>query len=180
VIRDSVLFVAGRLDLTRGGAEIDEKQGLTSKRRSLYFRHAPEKQMLFLELFDMAAPTECYQRRESVVPQQALALANSELTVLQARHLARRLLAEAPADVGQYITMAFEQILSRPPTSEELTTCAEFLDNQTRYFQSNATNLGATTANHDELDKPSADSATHARENLVHVLLNHHDFVSIR
>ena len=136
--------------------------------------------MLFLELFDMAAPTECYERRESVVPQQALALANSELTVLQARHLARRLLADASAEVGHYITMAFEQILSRPPTSEELATCASFLDSQTRYFQNNASNLGATTANHDELDKPSADPGTHARENLVHVLLNHHDFVSIR
>jgi len=180
LIRDSVLYVAGRLDPTTGGPEIDEKQGLTSTRRSLYFRHAPEKQMLFLELFDMAAPTECYERRESVVPQQALALANSELTVLQARHLARQLIAETSVDPVRYITVAFEQILSRGPTSEELETCAAFLNNQVRHFQANASSLGATTTDQADLNKPSSDPATRARENLVHVLMNHHDFVAIR
>ncbi len=48
VVRDSVLYVAGGLDLTQGGPEVDQNQGLTTPRRSLYFRSAPEKQMLFL------------------------------------------------------------------------------------------------------------------------------------
>ncbi len=33
--------------------------------------------MSFLDQFDAASPTECYERRESVIPQQALALHNS-------------------------------------------------------------------------------------------------------
>ena len=91
LVRDGILFVAGKLDLTLGGPDIDYTQGLTVNRRSLYFRHAHEKQMEFLKLFDAAAVTECYQRKESIVPQQALALANSELTLVQARIIAREL-----------------------------------------------------------------------------------------
>jgi hypothetical protein len=184
VIRDSVLYVAGALDLTQGGPELDHMKGLSVLRRSVYFRSAPEKQMLFLQLFDMAPPTECYERRESVVPQQALALANSELTVREARRLARRLLGDSsddsPGDTATYITAAFEQVLSRTPTGDELQTCLDFVTQQSSRYEGHASNLGATTAEPADLAKPSADPATRARENLVHVLLNHHEFVSIR
>src|SRR5207248_2350486 len=78
-VRDCVFYVAGKLDATMGGPDIPHAQGLTTPRRSLYFQHAQEKQMEFLKLFDAAAVTECYQRKESVQPQQALALANSAL-----------------------------------------------------------------------------------------------------
>ena len=184
VIRDSVLYVAGSLDLTTGGPELDHTKGLSVPRRSVYFRSAPEKQMLFLQLFDMAAPTECYERRESVVPQQALALANSELTVREARRLARRLLGEAsdksPADMATYITAAFEQVLSRTPTADELHTCLDFVAQQVSRYGDQTNNFGATTTDAADLSKPAGDPATRARENLVHVLLNHHEFVSIR
>ena len=62
------------------GPELDPQKGLTLGRRSVYFRHAHEKQMTFLQLFDAANPTECYRRHPSVMPQQALALANSSLS----------------------------------------------------------------------------------------------------
>ncbi|HEY2411057.1 MAG TPA: PSD1 and planctomycete cytochrome C domain-containing protein, partial [Pirellulaceae bacterium] len=39
-VRDATLFLAGSLDLTRGGPDIDQTQGLTNPRRSLYFRNA--------------------------------------------------------------------------------------------------------------------------------------------
>jgi hypothetical protein len=179
-IRDSVLYVTGALDLTQGGPELDHTKGLSAPRRSVYFRSAPEKQMLFLQLFDMAAPTECYERRESVVPQQALALANSELTVREARRLARRLLGDKSAHPANYITAAFEHVLTRAPTNDELQTCLGFLTQQTTRFESEPDNYGATTGDSADLAKPSANPATRARENLVHVLLNHHEFVSIR
>jgi len=56
------------------GPDIDSKKGLTVSRRSIYFRHAAEKRMEFLTIFDGPGVTECYERRESVMPQQALAL----------------------------------------------------------------------------------------------------------
>lgn len=45
-IRDNVLLVAGSLNRTVGGADLDPETGLKSTRRSLYFRHAKEKRMM--------------------------------------------------------------------------------------------------------------------------------------
>ncbi len=92
VVRDCVFAVAGSLDSTLGGPDIDHKAGLTVPRRSLYFQHAAEKQMEFLQIFDAAGVTECYRRKDSILPQQALALANSELSLRMARQLARHAL----------------------------------------------------------------------------------------
>ena len=54
-------------------------------RRSIYFRTAPDLQMDMLKVFDVASPNECFQRSESIVPQQALALANGKLSVNMSR-----------------------------------------------------------------------------------------------
>jgi hypothetical protein len=173
LVRDSVLFVAGRLNLTMSGPDIDQNEGLKVFRRSLYFRHAAEKEMEFLKLFDAASVTECYQRKESIVPQQALALANSELTIRMARLLARDLNSGHAAD-RQFVTALFERTLSRVPTSAELAECLAFLAEQTRQFPSGA--------GPDDLDgrKPSSHPGLRAREGLAIVMLNHHEFVTIR
>src|SRR5215470_100000 len=121
VVRDSLLAVAGELDARQGGPILDEKLGQTSHRRSLYFRFNTEYKMMFLDQFDPASPTECYERRESVVPQQALALNNSALALSQSRLLAKRLAAEAGA--AGFVTAAFEQVLGRAPTAEERARC---------------------------------------------------------
>lgn len=177
VVRDCIFHVAGKLDLTMGGPDIDCSEGLTRARRSIYFRHAAEKQMEFLKLFDAPSVTECYSRNESVLPQQALALANSELTVRHARILARALHATTGPDGDAFLTSAFAQVLSRTPTAEERRECAGFLKEQTeRYAQLKA----AATPADAEGRAPAGDATLRARENLVHVLMNHHDFVTIR
>ncbi len=164
VVRDCLFYLAGRLDLRMGGPDIDCKQGLTVPRRSIYFRHAAEKKMEFLTIFDGPGVTECYERRESVIPQQALALSNSELTHQQARLLARSLATRAGSDPAAFTVAAFEQILSRPPTSEETAESVAFLRNR-------AERNGTTS---------SVDSSQRARESLVHVLMNHNDFLTVR
>jgi hypothetical protein len=168
------------LDETRGGPEIDHNQGLTSRRRSLYFRHAAEKQMTLLKLFDAPAVTECYQRKEGIVPHQALALSNSELSLVQARLLARRLMEQCGSDTAEFITAAFEQILTRSPTADERDACTTFLEEQVQLLKSHASRLTGATANLAEGTKPAADLTLRSRENLVHVLLNHHEFVTLR
>ena len=50
-VRDNLLYVAGDLDPARGGPDIDQNLGLTSKRRSLYLRIAAEKEVEFLKIF---------------------------------------------------------------------------------------------------------------------------------
>ena len=73
VVRDSLLSIAGQLDPTMGGQEIDSSKGLESHRRSVYFQDTPDMQVTFLKVFDEANPNECFQRNESIVPHQALA-----------------------------------------------------------------------------------------------------------
>ena len=149
-VRDNLLFVCGSLDLAMGGPEIDHNLGLTSKRRSLYLRLAAEKEVEFLKIFDGPAVTECYERRPSVMPQQALALANSELALTEARRLAKQL---ATDDDEGFVRAAFAQVLARRPTAEETRLGRDFL---------------AVTVKE------------RARENFVLVLLNHNDFVTVR
>lgn len=181
VIRDSLLQVAGVLDLARGGPEIDQAQGLTSRRRSLYFAHHGEGSMQFLELFDAPDPGECYRRTTSVVPQQSLALANSELALNMARTIAAELGTdplcdqEAEGSESAFIRAAFERVLSRPPSDEELTLSRGFLDRQIALFEGAELPEVAGSAT-----PPSTDPRTRANENLIHALLNHHDFVTIR
>ncbi len=157
VVRDNLLHVAGDLDLTMGGPDIDHNLGLKSKRRSIYLRQAAEKEVEFLKIFDGPAVTECYIRRPTVVPQQALAMANSELTVNEAKSLVKKLTAESGDDGDAFARRAFVRILARQPKENELQLCREFLK------------AGTERA-----------SATRAQESLVSVLFNHNDFVTIR
>lgn len=180
LVRDSLLHVAGQLDMTIGGPEIANDKGMSVPRRSLYFCRYPEHggTMPFLELFDPPDPTDCYRRSESVVPQQALALSNSELTLHYGRRLAARLSQQLnqPAQ-DAFVEAAFECILSRRPSGDELQRCIVFLDTQSSLYES-APQQSASTAS--KLVQPaSLDTTTRARESLIRVLFNHPDFVTI-
>jgi hypothetical protein len=164
VVRDCLFWAAGNLDLTEGGPDIDSKKGLSVPRRSIYFRHAAEKRMEFLTIFDGPGVTECYERRESVIPQQALALSNSELALQQARRIARSLSDSTRSDSQAFVTAAFERLLSRKPTEEESNECMAYLKHRAEQ----------------KATSPSTDSPQRARESLVHVLMNHNDFLTIR
>jgi hypothetical protein len=180
-VRDSLLHVAGELDTTMGGPELDEAMGEISRRRSLYFTHTPNSQMLFLTLFDGGNASECYERYESIVPQQALALSNSKLSLTMARLLTAKLLdrAAGSGDEAGFIDAAFERILSRPPTEEERRMSGEFLLAQGALFTDPSRLTTFRAAEKSEV-AAAEDPAVRARENLVHVLLNRNEFVMIR
>lgn len=156
VVRDCVLHAGGGLDPKLGGPDLPGGDGMASRRRSIYFHHSPSSQMDFLKVFDGADPTEAYQRHTSIVPHQALALFNSELTHTQSRQLARKLNA-AHVDDAKFVQSAYEQILTRTPRANEVVLCVEFLKTQT-----------------------AATARLRAREKMVHALFNHHEFVTIR
>ena len=179
-VRDSLLHVAGELDTKMGGPELDETMGETSRRRSLYFTHTPNSQMLFLTLFDGGNAAECYERYESIVPQQALALSNSKLSLSMARLLTAKLIdASEPKATEPFIDAAFEQILSRPPSKVERTMSAEFLAGQSSLFQKSKQLTAFQAADKPEVP-PATDPETRAKENLVHVLLNKNEFLVLR
>jgi Protein of unknown function (DUF1553)/Protein of unknown function (DUF1549)/Planctomycete cytochrome C len=162
VIRDSLLHLAGALDLKLGGRSIavsDEE----SKRRSLYFVHSHNDQQRFLSMFDEASVLACYRRSESIVPQQALALANSKLTLTMASAINDRLhrqLGQVPD--ADFIRAAFQAILAGTPSAAEMTECVQAL----REWR--------------ELARGRPNAGLRARGNLVHALLNHNDFITIR
>jgi hypothetical protein len=180
LVRDNVLRVSGSLDPSLGGPDLDPEAALTSPRRSLYFRHAKEKRSTFLRLFDSANVTSCYRRDVSVAPQQALALSNSTLTLAQARVLAARLTDEVGPDVDDpFVSVAFEQILGRVAEADEREACLEFLREQEGRL-ADPSRLKPFESGPDAPISPSADPRQRARENLVHVLMNHTDFLTIR
>jgi hypothetical protein len=180
IVRDAVLHVAGRLEPAFGGPDIDHKLALSTRRRSIYYRSAAEKQAEFLRLFDMAAASECYERKTSVVPQQALALANSELTIVQSRLLARSLAGAVGGDPATFAQAAFERILGRPATPAEIEEAARFLVGEEERFRREKEKIAATAGDPADAAKPSGDPSLRSREGLVHVLMNHNDFVTVR
>ena len=153
-MRDCVFAVAGASTRPWAAPTSTTRSGLTVPRRSLYFQHAAEKQMEFLQIFDAAGVTECYRRKESILPQQALALANSELSLRMARRLARNALGPRSA-----------------PTRRASSTPHSSGCSRARRPTPNAPSACATSGKM---------HGSRRRESLVHVLFNHHDFVTIR
>jgi len=151
VARDSLLSLCGSLDVTMGGPPIGHDLGQTVLRRSLYFRQDKERQMTFLSLFDGAKVNECYRRKATVAPQQALAMFNSQIAWEQAGRLADQRMDEADA---AFIADLFNHVLCRPASTDEIAACQAFL--------------------------ADADDRQGARRQLALVLLNHNDFVTIR
>jgi hypothetical protein len=136
-VRDAVLAVSGKLDLTTGGPSV--KHFLLSKgihvtpdvdyqgydpdapgacRRSVYrflFRTLPDPFMDALDCPDASqfAPT----RASSVTALQALALLNDRFMVRQCEHFAARV-AKA-GDTREQVRAAYRLALCRPPTDQE-------------------------------------------------------------
>src|SRR5205085_2414177 len=85
---------------------------------------------------DAANPCDAYRRTTSVLPQQALALTNSELALQLSRVLAGKL---APAKTDEeFVRAAFERVLGRPPRDAEATASVKFLARQRELFEANA------------------------------------------
>jgi mono/diheme cytochrome c family protein len=176
VVRDSVLHAAESLDFTIGGPELNEETDQDTPRRSLYFHITPSAQLLFLRVFDGSDPTNCYRRTESIVPQQALALANSKLSLTQSRLLAQRL-GGAERSSQEFLTDAFESILGRPPSSAEMEKSLKFLERQ----QALLDRPKAVTPFQPQTEPPkSLNAKLRAREDLIHALFNRNEFVTIR
>ena len=124
VVRDCLLQLGGKLDLTLGGPSIDPDKSEASHRRSLYFLQNADVEHRFLAAFDNSNVLECYRRNESIVPQQALALTNSHLSSECSEAMAA---AMPQGDKDAFVREAFLTILGRSPSSVELATSREGL-----------------------------------------------------
>ena len=78
-----------------------------------------------------------------------------------------------------FITVAFETILNRAPAEAEVTVCQTFLERNTA--TAGTADLAVFPAGGESSQHaPATVAYLRARENLVHVLLSHNDFVTIR
>jgi hypothetical protein len=182
VVRDSLLQITGKLDTAMGGPEIDEKKGEQIFRRSIYFRHAPDLQEQMLKVFDVANPNECFERSSSIVPQQALAMTNSDLSFSASRWLHEMLAGKSAtqgAGLERLIPAAFDIVLGRAPTAPELAASRQYLEEQAALYRK-STELTPFPAGGSPSVAAAADPEGRAFESFLHALLNHNDFVTIR
>lgn len=143
-VRDSILAVSGKLDLTMGGPSfqdfvIDKPQHSPhyeyhlhdpedpkSHRRSIYRFVVRSQQQPFMTVMDCADPSmRVDKRNESLSPLQALAMMNNGLTVAMARHFAERVSKEQP-NLERQVRRAFELALSRTPESQEVSALIDY------------------------------------------------------
>jgi hypothetical protein len=169
VVRDTVLYLAGRLESKIGGPDLPVAWAEAGTRRTIYYRYASGDIIPLLTMFDAANVTECYRRYETIVPQQALALSNSGMILTRAADIALAIdgeVGETTTARARFIDSAFARLLGRAPTDAEKAECSRGLDRLAAALQLEGQNASPPEAR--------------ARSALVHVLLNHNDFVTIR
>ncbi len=144
-VRDSVLAVAGKLNLARGGPpflafgfkddesphynyENYDPEDAASHRRSIYrliVRSVPDP---FLATLDCADPSaQVGRRNETLTPLQSLALLNNPFMVTMAKHFAERVEPNGK-DNSDRLQAAWRLAFGREPTGDELTPLVRYAD----------------------------------------------------
>ncbi|MCI0377059.1 MAG: DUF1549 and DUF1553 domain-containing protein, partial [Gemmataceae bacterium] len=137
-LRDAVLHLSGKLDLTMGGPSVKhflqspgihrtpkvdyqsfDPDGPGAHRRSIYrfvFRTVPDP---FLDALDCPDASQfTAMRATSITAQQALSLLNDTFMVRMSEHLAKRL--EKADGAPERVRQAYRLVLLREPTAREL------------------------------------------------------------
>ena len=143
-VRDSVLFVSGKLDPRMGGPafqdfivekpehsphyeyHLHDPEDPKSHRRSVYRFIVRSQLQPFMTTLDCADPSISVSRRnESVSALQALALLNNGLMVTMSKHFAAKLDATG-GDTEAKVKRAFSEALGRPATPKEVSELVAF------------------------------------------------------
>ncbi len=121
-IRDSLLFLTGKLDRSEGGPPVDGG----SYRRSVYLRVQRNNLDPFLGAFDAPVPSSSRGKRDATnVPAQALALMNSPQVAKWAVDWSKR--AGSETDAPARVRRLFLEAFGRPPSDGELQDSLAFL-----------------------------------------------------
>ncbi len=184
-IRDSMLAVSGRLNREMYGPSMypfvpapaleghpdpdkiwkpfreDE-----ASRRTIYAFVKRSMIVPMLEVLDLCDTTRTSARRvnTSVAP-QALTLFNGDFVNRQARHWARRLVAEVGGDPERQIERAYRLALARPPTRKERRSLMEFRERESSKLRQEQPDLTP-----DDVDRK-------ALVQMCRVILNLNEFV---
>jgi len=134
-IRDTLLSVAGKLELGEGGPGFRlyqylednvatyvplEAHGPETFRRAIYHQNARAARVDLLSDFDCPDPAFAAPKRASTTtPLQALTLLNHSFTLDMARALALRVQTRGEATASDAVSIAFELAFARQPTTTE-------------------------------------------------------------
>ena len=152
-IRDSIMSVAGTIDLTIGGPPVfphiqdellkavsfggskgiyrNQPDGPAVWRRSIYTYAKRNLPFPMMQVFDLPDLNVSYGARNvSTVPTQALTLMNNEFVARQASLFADRIRSMAGENVAQQVEIAYRLALTRPATEQELITGRDFIRRQ--------------------------------------------------
>jgi len=129
-LRDTVLAVAGTLDLRSGGLPDDLAQEPFTTRRTVYGFIDRQNLPGMFRTFDYPNPdTSTAQRFATTVPQQGLFMMNSPFVQEQARRLMQRPeIKGAGADEAK-IAALYRVVFQREPTADEVTLAMGFVAN---------------------------------------------------
>jgi hypothetical protein len=150
VIRDSMLYVGGKLNMKTGGPGIfpplppgvsmprssylnwkPEKDEAEADRRSVYVFVKRNLRYPMFETFDFPDTHEpCPRRYATVTPTQPLALMNDELVMDWSRTLATRVLNDSGLSPEQQIERAYRLVFSRAPKPKEIQLVLDFMNQQ--------------------------------------------------
>jgi len=189
-LRDSLLFVAGTLDLRRAGGPsfspvigADALEGLSMKdqawkasppeeqgRRSVYSFLKRSLLPPFATVFDFPDTTlPCGQRDVTVVAPQALAMLNNAFVHEQSANLALRVASKVTSETPR-IELAFQCALGRSPSRGEISLARSHVSKQIAHLQANPPPSPGSG-----LKPPEIQALT----SLCHVLLNSNEFLYV-
>jgi hypothetical protein len=136
-VRDAILSVAGKLDLTTGGPSfrdfvvehpehsphyqyhLHDPEDPKCHRRAVYRFVVRSKQQPFMVALDCADPSLAVEKRnQTQTPQQALTLLNNKLALAMAKHFAARVENLGATD-AERVSAAVRLALGRDPTAKE-------------------------------------------------------------
>jgi hypothetical protein len=174
-LRDSVITVSGRANLSVGGPPVMLKvtptglQTVTSQdRRSIYLLARRSNPVTFMQVFDYPViDVNCTRRSSSATPLQSLTMINSEFLTDSAASLARRVeaLAGDDAPLPKLIETAYQLAFSRIASDNEAEFAREYIHQQKELYM----NSGVS----------GDDASKRTLENFVHMLLCSNEFLYV-
>jgi len=127
-MRDTLLALAGKLDLKLGGLPVDLQSEPFTTRRSVYGLIERQNLPGLFRTFDFANPDTSSQARfHTTVPQQALFLMNSPFVIEQARALAQRAEVQRATSRKEKIQALYQLVLQRSAAREEVGLVEKFI-----------------------------------------------------
>jgi hypothetical protein len=138
-MRDTLLAVAGKLDLTPGGHAVDIIDP-ASTRRTVYGYVDRQNLPNLFRAFDFASPDSSSPRRfYTTVPQQALFMMNSPFVIEQATNLVNRVDFKSASSDQQRLRLLYQLAYQRDPSREEIEWAVKYLHTPATAFATEGT-----------------------------------------